>query len=71
MINGELVRMSGYLVGFFFILNFATCLAMPWAKITNKIVKKPICTKHKPLAYLTLITGLIHMILAIMFEFGF
>jgi hypothetical protein len=67
MIDIEIVWMSGILAGVFFILNFATCFAMPWAK---RLARFKFFTNHKPLAYLTVITGTFHIIVSILWYFG-
>jgi hypothetical protein len=60
-----LVFWSGAAVGVFFILNYATCFAMPWAK--KRLCKNTVLSQcHKPLAWATLITGLIHTALAVL-----
>ena len=68
MIELEIVWMSGLLAGVLFILNFATCFAMPWSK---RFSKSKICMRHKPLAYLTIIAGIFHIVVAILWYFGF
>ena len=68
MIDVELVWMTGILGGILLIINFGTCMAMPWAKWL--IGKTPLCSNHKPLAWLTIIVGIIHIVLGIMWYFG-
>ena len=71
MIELEIVWLTGILGGILFILNFATCTAMPWAtKIFSK-GSKPLCANHKPLAVLTVIAGIIHIVISILWYFGY
>ena len=73
----QLVYMSGILAGLFFILNFTTCYSMPWSKKCDIAhtckgkerdkKKKMLCQHHKPLAWLTIITGVIHMVLGLLY----
>ena len=75
----ELVWMTGVIGGLFFVLNFATCYSMPWASSCKSVdkckgkdcpEKKPLCTHHKPLAWLTVLTGAFHIIVSIIWYFG-
>jgi len=76
----ELVWMTGVLGGLFFVLNFSTCYSMPWAKTCDlihdckgkdcKSPKKMLCQHHKPLAWLTLLTGVLHIVVSIIWYFG-
>ena len=76
----QLVWMTGILGGLFFILNFSTCYSMPWAAKCDKFHKCPgkakcknakkLCEHHKPLAWLTLTTGILHILVAIFWYFG-
>ncbi|MDD5416691.1 MAG: hypothetical protein PHU12_01820 [Candidatus Aenigmarchaeota archaeon] len=78
MIDLQLVWMYGILSGLFFILNFATCYSMPWASKCpgedkckkNCPHRKPLCEHHKPLAWLTVLTGVFHIIVSVIWYFG-
>ncbi len=79
MIELELVWMSGLVAGLFFILNFTTCYSMPWASNCPGIEKckgkkcperKPLCEHHKPLAWLTVLTGIFHIIISVLWYVG-
>lgn len=62
---------TGYLLGLVFILNFSTCFAMPWAKFRLPWQESPPLTHyHKPLAYLTVVFGILHGIFGILASFG-
>ena len=77
----DFVWMTGIIAGFFFILNFATCFSMPWSTKCLKTHKCPegtkckephksLCAHHKPLAWLTVLTGIFHIVVAILWAFG-
>lgn len=57
---------SGVVTGVFFVLNYATCYSMPWAKTCKINSSKLICQLHNPFAWLTLIIGIVHITLAIL-----
>ncbi len=76
----EVVWMSGIIGGLFFILNFTTCYSMPWAKKCDLVHKckgkkctrnkKMLCQHHKPLAWLTILTGVFHIIVSVIWYFS-
>ena len=79
MIELQLVWISGIIGGLFFFLNFATCYSMPWGKRCTNLHKckgkeckdqKRLCQHHKPLAWLTILTGAFHIIVSIIWYFG-
>ncbi|MBI3963626.1 MAG: hypothetical protein HY341_01375 [Candidatus Kerfeldbacteria bacterium] len=69
---------SGYILGIFFILNFVTCFAMPWrvkkmpwsgahpgADPQDPLGHLPFTRFHASYAWLTIIFGIIHGVLAL------
>lgn len=76
LVTLDLVMFTGVLAGFFFILNFLTCHSMPWANkcpIPHKCPGKDkcnyektmLCNYHHPLAWLTIGSGAVHIIISI------
>ena len=73
------VYITGIIAGIMFVLNFATCLVMPWARKNLcgecqgkneeycKITCHPFSFSHRPIAWLTLIAVLVHIIVAIVY----
>lgn len=79
IVDLQIVVFTGILVAVFFVLNFVTCFAMPWAKECPFPHKCPgrekcpvhkkamLCDYHAPIAWLTIITISIHIILATLY----
>lgn len=75
---------TGIVMGVFFVLTFATCFAMPWAKLRlpwtgSKIGSDPLDAAgthlpwtaiHKYFVWVTVILGIIHGVLGILQVFG-
>ncbi|MBU3904769.1 MAG: hypothetical protein KJ906_01305 [Nanoarchaeota archaeon] len=79
IISVELVWMTGIIGGLFFVLNFATCYSMPWASRCENFHKckgkecdknKKLCQNHKPLAWLTILTGVLHIVVSVVWYFS-
>jgi len=80
MITLEMVWMTGILAGIFFFLNFATCFSMPWSKKCFSPHKckgdkcsegGSLCQHHKPLAWLTILTGVLHIVVSVLWYIGY
>ena len=68
----NMVWITGLISGIFFILNFSTCYSMPWSnKKLFKIMQKKLSSYHKPIAWLTVLSGLLHIIIAFLWYFHF
>lgn len=83
LLGKTLTAWSGYLLGFFFILNFWTCCVMPWKMhLLPWKGKRPgqdefdekgffhLTSIHRPLAWLTIIFGTLHGVLGVFQSFG-
>jgi hypothetical protein len=73
IVDTQMVLFTGILAGIFFVLNFSTCFSMPWSKsevphecsqrkCTHK--RSMLCNHHKPVAWLTVITGALHIVVS-------
>lgn len=81
----SLLAWTGILLAVTFVINFATCFALPWSHyplpwagsrpgadaLDAVSVHKPWATIHKPFAWATVILGVIHGILGLLQLFGF
>ncbi len=78
IVDMQFVIFSGILVGIFFVLNYATCYSMPWSKCIAphecpgkkkcpEHMKRMLCNYHKQIAWLTVITGVFHVIVSVLY----
>ncbi|MFC1662993.1 hypothetical protein ACFL04_02370 [Patescibacteria group bacterium] len=83
ILSKTLTAWTGYILAIFFVLNFATCMGMPWRTRhlpwkgsvpgPDKLDEKGFFTwtyPHKEIAWLTIIFGTIHGVLGILQSFN-